>query len=313
VESEPAEERPWQLVARTIGSLTADEMARIRTEIAGMVREIHVEEGQDIRAGTELLRIDAERAQLDVQRAEARHNEALALLNRRRPLHDQNMISEAELIEAEANFQAAEAELGLARRRLADTTVRAPIDGVLGRRYISRGDFAETGTILFDLVKMNILKLDFDLPERYLPLVGPGQRVRVRSAAYPDRLFEGEVYFIDPIIRTATRTIQVRARIENHERLLRPNQFVHVELDVTLLDAAVVVPEQAVISDLGAYALYVVNDDNRAERRPLRIGEREPGTVQIIEGVSPGERVVVSGHQRLQPGVRVTERQPTGE
>lgn len=313
VETEAVRTREWQMVARAVGSLTADEQVRIRTEVAGFVRSIEAAEGDVVEEGDVLLRIDDERSRLDVMRAEARHKEMEANMDRRRPLFEKNVIAESELIEAESNFQAAEAELGLMRRRLADTTVRAPIDGTLGRRYISRGDYAEVGTRLFDLVKIDRLKLDFELPERYLPLLVVGQQVRVRTTAYPDRTFAGEVYFIDPLINLSTRTIPVRAHVANDELLLRPNLFVNVELDITLLENAVVVPEQAIISDLGGYSVYVVDQDERAEIRAVQLGEREPGWIQIIEGVEAGERVVAAGHQRLQPGLRVTERRGAGE
>ena len=313
VETQEAQAREWQLVARAVGSLTADEQVQIRTEVAGFVRSIHAAEGDTINEGDILLQIDDERARLEVKRAEARHEEMQANLDRRRPLFEKNLITEAEMIEAESNFKAAEAELGLARRRLADTTVRAPIDGTLGRRYISRGDYAEVGTRLFDLVKIDRLKLDFELPERYLPLLRAGQHVRVRTTAYPDRVFEGEVYFVDPLINIATRTVPVRAWVDNEELFLRPNLFVSVSLDVTLLDEAVVVPEESVISDLGGYSIYVVDEQDRAQIREVRIGEREPGWVQVVEGVEAGERVVAAGHQRLQPGLRVTERNEAGE
>ncbi len=313
VETQDAELREWQLVARAVGSLAADEQVRIRNEVAGHIRTIEAAEGDLVEEGDVLLKIDDERPGLDVKRAEARYRETQANLDRRRPLFEQNLISEAEFIETEAAFQTAEAELGLARRRLADTTIRAPIAGTLGRRYSSRGDYAEVGTRLFDLVKIDRLKLDFELPERYLPLLEVGQDVRIRAAAYPDQVFEGKIYFIDPLINLSTRTIPVRAWVDNEDLYLRPNLFVNVAVDVTLLDDAVVVPEEAVISDLGGYTLYVVDDDDRADIRSVRLGEREPGWIQIIEGVEPGERVVAAGHQRLQPGIRVSERQGTEE
>ena len=308
VESERVKERPWQLVARAVGDLTAYEQVAVRNEIAGKVMAIEAGEGDWVSAGDVLIRIDDERARLDVKRAEARHREMEASLNRKRPLFDENVISESELIEAEANFESAAAELGLMRRRLADTTIRAPIDGMLGRRYISRGDYVDLGTRLFDLVKIDVLKLDFELPERYLPQLATGQTLRVRSAAFPDRVFEGEVYFIDPLINRATRTIPVRAIVDNEDLALRPNLFVQVSLDVTLLDSALVVPEESIISDLGGYSVYVIDDEERAEIRQVRLGEREPGWVQLTEGVAADERVVSSGHQRLQPGMRVAER-----
>ncbi len=313
VETTEVRQREWQRVARAVGSLAADEHVRVRNEIEGVVREIHANEGDWVEAGQQLVTLDDERARLEVQRAEARHHEAQALLQRRKPLHEQNLITEAELITAQAAVQTAEAELGLARRRLADATVRAPIEGQLGRRHISTGNHAPVGTALFDLVKLDVLKLDVELPERYLASLEIGQTVRLRSATHPDRRFSGTVYFIDPLINPATRSIPVRARIDNEDLALRPNLFVNVELDVELIEAAVVVPEEAIIADMGGFTVYVVDADDRAEIRQVRLGEREPGWIQILEGVEPGERLVRVGHQRLQPGMRIRDRGADGE
>lgn len=308
VESTIVEQREWQLVARAVGSLRADEQVQVRNEVGGQIKQIEAREGQWVSAGDILLRIDDERSALDVKRAEARYEEAQAQVIRREPLFEQELITEAEMIETRASFRAAEAELGLMRRRLADTTVRAPIEGQLGRRYVSLGDYTQAGSLLFDLVKIDVLKLDFNLPERYLPLIDIGQAVRVHTAAHPDRTFNGEVYFVDPVIDANTRTLAARALIDNEDLALRPNQFVNVQIDVEKLDEAVVIPEQALISDMGGYSVYVVDADDRAERRRVRLGEREPGYIEIREGVSAGERVVAAGHQRLQPGTRVRDR-----
>ncbi len=163
-------------------------------------------------------------------------------------------------------------------------------------------------TALFDLVKVDELKLTFDLAERYLTRVQTGLTVRVESPAHPDETFRGEVDFIDPMIRRSTRTIAVRARIDNEDGRLKPNQFVKVEVDIDTVAYAVVVPEEAVLSDLGEFMCYIIDDEERAEIRNVTLGEREPGWVQILSGVNVGERVVAVGHQRLQPGTRVRDR-----
>lgn len=313
VETTTVQEREWQRVARAVGSLAADEQVRVRNEIEGVVREIHANEGDQVEAGQPLVSLDDERARLEVKRAEARHHEAQALLQRREPLYEKNLITEAELISAQAAVQAAEAELGLARRRLADTTVKAPIAGQLGRRHISAGNHAPVGTALFDLVKLDVLKLDVELPERYLPRLEVGQSVRLRTATHPDRSFSGTVYFIDPLINPSTRTVPVRARIDNDDLTLRPNLFVNVELDVDLIEAAVVVPEEAIIADMGGFTMYVVDEEDRAEIRDVKLGEREPDWIQILSGVEPGERIVRVGHQRLRPGTSIRDRKANGD
>lgn len=307
VETTSVEKRPWSLVARAVGSLTADPQVRIRNEVSGVVDKIEASEGTTVDQGDVLVRLDSEKAAFELQRADARFKQAEANLMRRQTLFEQELITEAEMIEAEAEFQSADAERSLASRRLSDMTIRAPFAGTLGRRFIARGDFVEAGSHLFDLVQLDPLHLEFDLPERYLPQLHIGQPVRVVSAAFPEETFEGEVDFINPIINRSTRTVPVRARVENTDGLLRPNLFVTVELDVTLIDEALVIPEQAIVSELGHFSVYVVNGEQRAEIRTVRVGEREPGWVQIREGLSAEDVIVTAGQQRLQLGVRVTE------
>ena len=313
VETSPVIERDWQIVARAVGNLVADEQVVIRNEVAGIIRRIEAREGDVVEEGDVLLRLDDEKLRLEVKRAEARYDHARATLMRRRPLFEQELISEAELIEAESNYKSADADLMLARRRLDDATVRAPINGILGRRYMSPGDFAPVGAQFFDLVKMDVLKLDFDLPESYLPALRTGQLVRVRSPAYREKNFEGEVYFVDPVVRAETRTVRLRGLVDNADLLLRPNMFVTAELDLITMENAVVIPEAAVIGALDGYRVFLVDEDNVAQRRDIKLGEREPGWLQVEEGLQAGDIVVTAGHQRLYPGLRIRDRDQDGE
>ncbi len=309
VETQEAERRAWMLMARAVGSLSADEAIAVRSEVAGRVVELSAREGDEVAEGDVLLRLDDERAQYQLKQAHAHLNEIQADYDRQIQLHAQGLISDAERITVEARRQAAEADVGLMARHLADHTIVAPIDGTLGRRHVARGDYIGLGERVFELVQLDRLKLDFELPERYLPQVKPGLDVGLRTAAYPDKRFQGVVVFVDPVIQPLTRTVSLRAELDNRDRLLRPNQFVQVDLAVSVIEDAIAVPEEAILSDMGGFSVYVVDADERAEFRSVTLGEREPGSIQIAEGIEAGERVVVTGHQRLQPGTRVRERE----
>ncbi len=312
VETKEVIQRDWQVVARAVGTLLADEQVRIRNDVAGFIRRIEADEGDVVNEGDSIVRIDDEKLALEVQKAKARYKEAKTTLSRRRPLFQRELITDAEIVEAETNYMFAEAELALARRRLEDTVVRAPMDGILGRRNVSRGDFAEVGVYMFDLVKMDVLKVDFDFSESYLSRLNVGQTIRVRTPAYPEKVFTGNVYFINPIIDPDTRTVELRARLDNEDMLLRPNLFVNVELDVVTVPDALVIPEEALIAGLGGYWVFIVDDDGIAQRRDVVLGEREPGWLHIREGLTADDIVVTTGHQRLFPGMRVRRETETG-
>lgn len=308
VESARVEEQEWRITVRAVGHLEADEAVTVRNEVAGIIQSIPVQEGALVEAGEVLVQIDDERAILERERALAAYEEAQATRQRREPLFEKELISEEEWAHTKAAYRRTAAEYGLADRRQRDTRVRAPLSGQLGRRHVALGDYVAVATPLFELVKVDQLKLEFDLPERYLGQVRTGQTVRVESAAHPDTLFEGKVDFVNPVIRRTTRTLPVRARIANEAGLLKPNQFVEIALDLDVIPDAVVIPEEAIISDLGEFLCYVIDEEDRAEMRRLTLGERAPGKVQVIDGVQAGERVVAAGHQRLRPGTRVQDR-----
>lgn len=311
VEVAPVEQRDWNVLARAVGTLAADEMVTVRNLVAGYIKDIPGVEGARVKADEPVVLIDDEKLRYELDRASARNDEASSTLRRRQPLFNQKLITEAEIVEAQAAAAAAEAEWALARRTLADATVRTPIAGTLGRRYVSPGDYAPVGTKLFDLVKTDALKLDFSLPESLLTKIATGQQVRVTTGAYPGRAFTGTVDFIEPMIDEATRTVRARARVDNREGLLKPNLFVNVEVAVDTIRNAYVLPEEAVIPSLGGNSVFVVID-GAARRRSITIADRSPGRVAVREGFQAGEQIVTTGHQKLADHVPVMPLPPGG-
>ena len=308
VETERVGSQTWPVHAFAVGSLEADESVRVRSTVSGHVVAIPAREGNRVEQGEELVHIDPEIYELEKQRAEAIHAERESNYRRTARLFESRHVSEADYTAARSAMLSAEADLALARRRLADTKVRAPIAGILGRRHTSLGDYADSGTVLFELVKSDRLRLDFSLPERYLGSAQPGQTVRITTRSRPDEVFEGTVYFVDPILEFATRTVRIRAYIDNSRNLLRHNLFVRVELLVDEIANAVVIPEEALVSDLSGFSVFVVDEERVARRREIRIGRRDDGVIEVPEGLEAGERIVRTGHQRLFAGTRIRDR-----
>ncbi len=298
VETAKVEQKTWPLIVEAVGNLAADEQVLLRNPVAGFVESIEATEGDPVNKGDLLLTIEEETYQLEVRRAEAQNRDAEANLKRKKPLFDQELISESELIDAEAQAQTAEAELGLARKKLRDARITAPFDGKLGRRYVSVGDYAPVNSPLFDLVKIDELELEFSVPSRYLPRLAVGQTVTVNSPAFEDKTFEGTVDFIDPVIDANTRSVRVRARIPNPGERLLPNMFVNVLVNVGEIQDALVFPEQAVVTTLGGTAVFIV-ENGMALRREITIAERGSGVAVIRDGLPPDAEVVTAGHQKL--------------
>jgi membrane fusion protein (multidrug efflux system) len=179
-----------------------------------------------------------------------------------------------------------------------------PFAGRIGLRRVSLGSLVGPGTVITTLDDTDVIKVDFDLPEVYLSRLEPGLTVRARSAAWPDQEFVGSVSSVDTRVDPISRTIRVRSVMPNENGLLRPGMF----LTVTLLNESVealVIPERALIPERSMQYVFVVADNRIAERRVVRIGRRRPGEVEILEGLSAGEMVIVDGTQKARDGQTV--------
>jgi membrane fusion protein, multidrug efflux system len=301
-----------------VGTVRAFESITVTAKSAGIVQAITFEEGQKARAGDVLVRLDdqerradIEQAQAEIQRAAAARDETRTRLDRAVALRRTGAGTEAQVADLTAQAKtletaiaSAEARLKAAQARLEDSVVRAPFAGRLGTRSVSLGAYISPGTRITTLDDLSRVRLDFAVPENLLGQLQPGQTVRATSAAYGRRAFEGKVSVIDPRVDPVTRTVRLTAEFPNADEALKPGMFLSVALTVSARDA-VVVPEEAVVGEGLRHLVYVVKD-NVAERRVVRIGQRQEARVEIVEGLQPGETIVIRGVQRVRPGAPVT-------
>ena len=286
------------------GQIEAMQSIDLRPEVEGRITEFLVREGQEVEQGTPLFKVDDAQLQATVAQLAAQRDLANQALARTKELAQQHASSAADLERAEAQARSAQAEYDLAKIRLDRTSVRAPFGGVVGQRYVSLGDYVTTSTRLISLHTVNPQRAAFQVPERYARQLGVGQEVSFRVAALRGRDFTGEVDFVDPVVLLPGRTILVKARVPNSHRLLQPGMFIEARLVTAVRPKAIVVPEDAVVPIQGADFVWVVAD-SKVEKRPVTLGVRTPGFVEIADGVKPGEQVVVGGLEMLQPGMPV--------
>lgn len=289
---------------RAVGTLRSNESVIIRPEIAGRISAIDFDEGEPVEAGQVLVSLDDSTHQAEL--ADARAALKLAESNFRRldELFDRGSTSARERDEALARLESTRAALQLSQARLEKTDVIAPFAGILGLRRVSPGDYVTPGQDLVNLEDIDPIKVDFRIPERYLASLSTGQQIRVGVDAFPGRVFDGEVYAIDPQIDPAGRSIAIRARIANPDRILRPGLFARVRLVVEERPDAMVVPEQAIVPR-GAqrYVFRVV--DGMAALTEVRLGQRRAGNVEVLEGLGEGDVVVTAGQLKIRDGVPV--------
>jgi membrane fusion protein, multidrug efflux system len=298
-----------------VGSIRANESVMLRPEISGRIVRINFREGQAVRRGTSLIELDA--SVLDAEIAQTRAELALARSNSQRTddLHAKNFVSERARDEARSNLQVVEARLALAQARRDRSVIRAPFDGVVGIRQVAVGDFVREGADLVSIEDSRSVKIDFRLPERYLPQVRSGQKLAVTLDSLPGKTIDASVDVIDPQVDANGRSFLVRARAGNAEGLLRNGMFARVRLVLDTRNNAILVPEEAIVSAVtprgNANFVYKVAGD-KATRVPVQLGLRRDAKVEVRGSLAAGDAVVIAGQQKLR-GESATVRVLTAE
>lgn len=283
-----------------VGSTMSRQAIQIVPEASGRIAELAFEPGQAVEAGDVLARLDDDIERANFTEAEAAMREAERALERGRTLRESNTITQASMEQLISQEAIARAGLERAERRLADRAIRAPFAGVVGLRRVDLGARVNDSTVITTLDDRSEVEVDFSLPETLYGAVSLGQPVAATSAAFPDRRFEGTIASIDSRIDQTSRSFRVRALLPNPDQLLPAGMFMHVTV-VLESQEVVMVPEESIIAE-GNRTYVFVAEDGTATRRQVRLGQREVGFVEIVEGLSAGQSVVVQGTQRLREG-----------
>ncbi|RIL06097.1 MAG: hypothetical protein DCC71_08075 [Proteobacteria bacterium] len=321
----PAESLRIEDRIEATGELRAQNAAAVASQVAGQVTRLARDEGDAVAADEIVIEIDPERRQLEVEsaramiaQADAQAAEAARELSRMEKLHAQGVAADAKLDQvrtqlrlAKSSRDAAQAQLGMAERSLRDSNVRAPFAGLVARRFVSEGEFVQPGQKLFDLVALDPIEVEFHLPERDSSRVAQGASVAVRVAPFPDEVFEAKVSVVSPTIDPQTRTLRVKALLPNGDGRLRPGLFARADLGVAVRENVPMIPQEAVLQRAdGAVAFRLEGD--RVERRSLKLGAYHEGRVEVVEGLAPGDLVVVRGQDKLVDGSPVSVRDAQG-
>lgn len=285
------------------GTLLAEEGVELQAETNGKVVAIRFTEGARVRKGELLVKLND--ADLLATHSRAKYRKQLAVLRERRiaQLLKQGVARQEEYDMALNELNVQDAEIELTEALIAKTEIRAPFDGVVGLRYVSEGSFVNAATRIATLQRIDRLKVDFSVPEKYAARVRVGSPIRLNVAG-GEGSFAGAIYAIDPRIDTATRTLLIRALCPNPDGRLLPGAFANVGVTLAELSDALLVPAIAVVPGLQEKNVFVVKD-GKAERRAVQTGTRMESTVHILSGLASGDVVITSGLQQLRPGQEV--------
>ena len=291
-----------------LGTLAADESVVIAPEIAGRVIFLGFREGERVKAGQELVKLDTAILDAELKQAMADLGLARDTNDRLRGLVSRGSGTQVALEESAAKLASSEARVQLAKAKLAQSTIVAPFNGVVGLRSVGVGDYVSVGKPLIVLTSIDPIKIDFRVPEIYLSRLKVGQPVQMRVDAVPNRKFQGQIYAIDPVVDVNGRAIRLRANIPNADLALKPGLFARLAITVDYREKAIVVPEMAVVPDAVGKIIYVV-DKGKAKKVKVELGKRLPGKVEIVRGLKPGMQIVTAGQMRLRDGSTVSIKQ----
>lgn len=288
----------------SVGTARAREAITVTSRVSGIVAAINFAEGQKVAAGDVLVELDRTQQVAAHDRARAAADDARTRLNRARQLRATQAVAEAQIDQLEAALRQAEAQVREAAARIEEMKIIAPFAGRVGLRQVSLGALIQPGTVVTTLDDLTRLRVEFAVPEVFVARLAPGQRVEATSAAYGERSFTGEVTVVDTRIDPATRTVRAIAEFPNPDETLKPGLFLNIALTLAERPRALLVPEEA-IDPVGDRAFVFAVRDGRAVRQEVRLGTRVHGEVEVLEGITPEDQVVVRGLQRLRNGMPV--------
>jgi RND family efflux transporter MFP subunit len=304
------------------GSVEGKTAATISAKLAGRIEEVLVQEGQKVKGGDPLVKLESTElanavrtAQDAVTKAQINLDLATADYNRYSKLYSIGAVSQQQFEAAEAKLKSAQADLSStstgrdnAQQQYGYGMLVAPVDGVVANKAATIGQVVAPGAALMVVEDISQVYAVVNIEQKDLGRVKLGQKASVAVDAYPDKLFEGVVEIINPEAGAANRMFRTKVKIDNSGGELRPGMFTKVQLEVGASTQVLTVPQAAVTQKQGLYYVFIV-ENNKASRRQLEIGDVAGDIIQVKAGLQAGEKVVISNVNQLKDGqaVRLTE------
>jgi membrane fusion protein (multidrug efflux system) len=293
---------------RVLGVARGRRSVNITSSTSQLITRVLFTDGQRVAAGTPLVELQAREEDAGIIEARARVDQAQRQYDRYKTLADRGIAPRVTAEDAETALASARASLSAAQARRGDRLIRAPFPGVLGLSSVTAGTFISPGSVITTLDDIDVIRVDFPIPERYLGVLRTGAPITARVDAYGAETFSGRIALIDTRVNEQTRSVTARAEIPNPGARIRPGMAVRVAIEQGVRTAPAV-PEGAVQYEGEGAFVYRIAAGERgsvAQRVEVETGAVEGGFVEILSGLASGDRVVGSGLNRIQPGAPVT-------
>jgi len=290
-------------VIRTKGLLMPDEEVDLAFETSGKITHIYFKEGTSVRRGELLARVNDEPLQAELKRLTAQLPLAKDRVARQRILLDKDAVSQESYESVTTELDKLLADIEFVKSRIAQTELRAPFDGIMGLRHVSEGAFASPSTVISRLTKVSPLKLEFSVNEKQVSHIRPGTEL-LFTVEESDEIYSATIYAIESSIDAATLSLKARALYANAERKLKPGQSAKIEITLDEIKNAIVIPSISSLAEMGIDIVYVYRN-GKAQQVVVQKGIRTASSVQITQGLSSGDTLLVTGVMQLRDGMEV--------
>jgi membrane fusion protein (multidrug efflux system) len=294
---------PLESKLNVTGSVLPNESLELKSEVSGKITAIYFREGKQVLKGDTLVQTndDEIEALLDKQKYNRKLNQDNEF--RQRKLLEKDAISQEEYDNALNRLNTTEADIRLLETQLAKTKIMAPFDGVIGLRFVSEGAYISPNTAIATLYNISPAKIEFAIPGRYSPQVSPGKKI-LFTIESDLKVYEGQVYAIEPRIDPATRTLKIRAIAENRGGNLLPGQFVKVELILESIANAILIPTESVIPEQAGKKVFIL-DNGKAKEVFIETGMRTANSLEVLSGLKANDTLLTTGMLQLRKGMDI--------
>jgi membrane fusion protein (multidrug efflux system) len=287
------------------GTLRPDEEVDLSFETAGKIVKINFVEGTRVKKGDLLAKINDRPLQAQLEKLQVQLKMAEAKEFRQRSLLDKDAISQESYDQIQTDVQSIKADINLIKARISETELRAPFDGSIGLRYLSEGTYVTANTKIAKLVKLNPIKIDFSIPEKYASDINIGYPITFSIVGIEsDKIYKASVYAFDPRIVEGTRTVSLRALYDNKTEELKPGRYAGITLELSKIENTVSIPTEAIIAEMEGEKVFVYKG-GKAKSVNVTIGLRTESKIQITKGLNFGDTLLTTGIMQLRQNMPV--------
>lgn len=282
------------------GTILANEEVEIRNEVAGKITAIVFKEGSRVKKGDLLVTLYDDDLRAQNKKLELQQDLNQKDVERQSDLLKVSGISQQDYELALNKLHSTETDLEIIRSQLSKTQIRAPFDGIIGLKSVSRGAYLAMNTTIATIQAIDPVKLDFSLPERYKPMIQENSEIHFTTES-TEGIFTGKIYAFEPKIDLKTRSVMVRAICENKAFKLFPGAFANIEIPLQKISDAILIPTQALIPELKGQKVYI-SKNGKAEKVEVETGVRNDSAIRITSGLQVGDTVLITGLMQAKPG-----------